>query len=181
MNYIREYSKDWAEGFAEIARFLATHLPRDCRIHHVGSTSILNMPAKDIIDVDIECPQGSMRRVIGRLSEAGYEHLGDRGVPSREAFRPQEGSRASLLHSHHLYACESGSPELRRHLAFRDYLVSHPDRARRLADAKRHADAASPTRAAYIAAKAAAYKAIVTEAMAWFERNESVIGVRSVR
>lgn len=139
------------------------------------------MLAKDIIDVDIECPQGSMRCVIGRLSEAGYEHRGDRGIPTREAFRPREGSGVSLLHAHHLYACESGSPELRRHLAFRDYLASHPNRARRLGAAKRAADAASPTRAAYIMAKAAAYKAIVTEAMAWLERNESVIGVRSVR
>ena len=181
MNHIQEYSKDWVERYAAIARFLAAYLPRDCQIHHVGSTAIPNMPAKDIIDVDIECPQGSMRCVIGRLSEAGYEHRGDRGIPTREAFRPQEGSRASLLHAHHLYACESGSPELGRHLAFRDYLASHPNRARRLGAAKRAADAASPTRAAYIVAKAAAYKAVVAEAMTWFERNESVIGVRSIR
>ena len=125
------------------------------------------MPAKDVIDVDIECPQGSMDRVTVRLREAGYEHLGDRGIPTREAFRPQEGSRALLLHAHHLYACESGSAELRRHLAFRDYLSSHPKRARWLADAKRRAADASPTREAYIQAKDAAYKAIVAEATAW--------------
>lgn len=167
MNHIREYSADWLRGFAEIAQYLARYLPGECRIHHVGSTSIPDMPAKDVIDVDIECPQGSMGRVVVALSEAGYEHLGDRGIPTREAFRPLEGTVALLLPAHHLYACESDSAELRRHLAFREYLSSHPKRARWLADAKRRADAGAPTREAYIEAKDAAYKAIVAEATAW--------------
>ena len=167
LKHIREYTTNWVIGFAEIAQYLARHLPGECRIHHVGSTSIPYMPAKDVIDLDIECPQGAMRRVVFALSEAGYEHLGDRGIPTREAFRPQEGSDALLLPAHHLYACESGSEELRRHLAFRDYLSSHPKRARWLADAKRCADAAAPTREAYIEGKDAAYKAIVAEATAW--------------
>ena len=167
MKHIREHCKDWLKDFAEIARYLRTYLPGECRIHHVGSTAIPNMPAKDVIDVDIECPQGSMGRVIERLSDAGYEHLGDRGIPTREAFRPREGSRALLLHAHHLYACESGSVELRRHLAFRDYLSSHPERGRWLAAAKRRAADASTTREAYIQAKDAGYKAVVAEACAW--------------
>ena len=167
LKHIREFTTVWAVGFAEIEQYLARHLPGECRIHHVGSTAIPDMPAKDVIDVDIECPQGSMGRVVLRLSEAGYEHLGDRGIPTREAFRPQEGSGALLLPTHHLYACESGSAELRRHLAFRDYLASHPARARWLGDAKRRAADGAPTREAYIEAKDAAYEAIVAEATAW--------------
>ena len=131
------------------------------------------MPAKDIIDVDMECPQGSMSRVIDRLAEAGYEHEGDCGIPTREAFGPQEDSDATLLHPHHLYACESNSPELRRHLAFRDYLMAHPERAGWLAQEKRRADGASPTRDAYIDAKAAAYEAIVAAAMSWVSNREN--------
>lgn len=70
LNHIREYSKDWLNGFAEIAQYLARYVPGECRIHHVGSTAIRDMPAKDVIDVNIECPQGSMRRVIsGPLGE----------------------------------------------------------------------------------------------------------------
>ena len=56
MKHIREYTRDWVVGFDEIARHLGTYLPSECRIHHIGSTSIPNMPAKDVIDVDIECP-----------------------------------------------------------------------------------------------------------------------------
>ena len=113
-----------------------------------------------------------MSRVIDRLAEVGYEHEGDRGIPTREAFRPQEGFDATFLHPHHLYACESNSPELRRHLALRDYLIAHPERAGWLARQKRRADGASPTRDAYIDAKAAAYEAIVAEAMWWVSDRE---------
>ena len=182
MKYIREYSEDWAGGFRTVARFLETFLPDGCRVHHVGSTSVPDMPAKDIVDVDIECPQGSMGRVIDRLAEAGYEHRGDRGVPTREAFRPRDGSDAALLYPHHLYACESGSPELRRHLAFRDYLAAHPERTSWLACEKRRADGASPTRDAYIDAKATAYEEILAEAVSWaFDRDEPASSRRASR
>ncbi|MCY4056377.1 MAG: GrpB family protein [Gammaproteobacteria bacterium] len=167
MRHIREYREDWIGGFAEITGFLEPFLPDGCRVHHIGSTSVPGMPAKDIVDVDVECPQGSMSRVIERLAAAGYEHRGDRGVPTREAFHLRDGSSAAHLRPHHLYACESDSPELRRHLAFRDYLAAHPRRARWLARQKRCADAASPTREAYIAGKAAAYEKILADAVPW--------------
>ncbi len=167
MEYIREYTEAWSDDFGDIARFLGTTLPCGCSVHHVGSTSVPGMPAKDIVDIDIECPHGSMKRVIDWLAEAGYDHQGDRGIPTREAFTPREGSRAALLRPHHLYACETGSPALRVHLATRDYLLSHPERASWLAAAKRRADSAAPTRADYIEAKVAAYEKIAREAESW--------------
>lgn len=167
MNYISEYKVEWVEGFEVISRFLETCLPDGLRIHHVGSTSVPGMPAKDIIDVDIECPLGAMAQVIAHLALAGFEHMGDQGIPTREAFRPRGGSAATLLRPHHLYACESGSPELRRHLAFRDYLLANPSRANWLAKEKRSADEAAASRDLYIQSKAASYEAIVLEAVRW--------------
>ncbi|MYD98694.1 MAG: GrpB family protein [Gammaproteobacteria bacterium] len=168
VRHIREYTEDWANGFREIARILYAILPRGCRVHHVGSTSVPGMPAKDIIDIDIEYPQDSMREVIERLSEAGYDHRGNRGVPMREAFAPRDGTHMAPLSTHHLYACESGSSPLRDHLAFRDYLLAHPERACWLAAEKRRADSVSPTRTAYIDAKAAAYEEVLAEAVSWW-------------
>lgn len=167
MRHIREHTDDWANDFSEVARFLESILPSGCRVHHVGSTSVPGMPAKDIVDIDIECPQGSMRDVIERLANADYDYRGNRGIPMREAFAPRDGSQAALLRTHHLYACESGSTALRDHLAFRDYLLAHPERACWLAAEKRRADRVSSTRAAYIDAKAAAYEKVLAEAVAW--------------
>ncbi|MCR5105787.1 MAG: GrpB family protein [Eubacterium sp.] len=54
----------------------------------------------------------------------GYHHEGDLGIPGREAFK-YDGKEH--LMKHHLYVCAEDSRELKRHIAFRDYLRSHPD------------------------------------------------------
>jgi GrpB-like predicted nucleotidyltransferase (UPF0157 family) len=61
-------------------------LPDTCTFHHIGSTSVPGMPAKDIIDLDIEYVPGSLFTVITGLKKAGYSHEGDLGIAGREAF-----------------------------------------------------------------------------------------------
>jgi GrpB-like predicted nucleotidyltransferase (UPF0157 family) len=167
MRYITEYKPEWLGRFWRIASQLREFLPSDCRVHHVGSTSVPGMPAKDIIDLDIECSHGSMPIVIRALAQAGYEHEGDKGIRGREAFRPYPGSEAGTFPSHHLYACETGADELKKHLAFRNYLVDNPDRAKWLAAQKIAVDAAAESRDAYIEKKGDFYTAITTEALDW--------------
>ena len=159
--------------FEQIALFLDGVLPQVCHLHHVGSTAIIGMPAKDIIDVDIECPPGTMASIITALRASGYVHEGDKGITGREAFRPAPASSASELPPHHLYACESGAHELARHLIFRDYLVAHAKRAKWLADEKMASDSAADTRQAYIEGKSAAYAVIAGEALTWAEITEN--------
>lgn len=65
-----------------------------------------------------------MDEVISALGEIGYHHEGNLGIVGREAFR-YEGK--DHLQKHHLYVCPQDSDELKRHIAFRDYLRSHPD------------------------------------------------------
>lgn len=52
--YITEYGHDWPNRFVQIIEHLKTFLLESCIFHHVGSTSVPGMPAKDIIDLDIE-------------------------------------------------------------------------------------------------------------------------------
>ena len=47
------------------------------------------------------------------------EHVGSTSVKGLSA-------KQHLL-KHHLYVCPEDSPELKRHIAFRDYLKTHPD------------------------------------------------------
>ncbi len=165
MKYLLEYTEDWPVAFTQIQAHLLVYLPAGCRVHHVGSTAIPGMPAKDIVDVNVEVPVGAIGQVIEHLEVAGYRHVGDRGIPGREAFEPLSWSRADALCKHHLYACEASARELRRHLAFRNYLIAHPERAAWLAARKRLHDAGAPTRDAYIEAKSPDYEAILAEAL----------------
>lgn len=102
-------------------------------IEHVGSTSVVGLAAKPIVDMTIIVPDPSaMAAVIDRLAAIGYVHRGDLGVPGREAFARPENTPA-----HHLYACVSGNDGLRNHLAVRERLRSDSASAQAYSDLKK--------------------------------------------
>ena len=173
MKFIREPDPRWAGRFEAIRAHLAQHLPAECRIHHVGSTSIPGLPSKDVIDVTIECPRGAMRPVIDALAPAGYRHAGDKGLEGREAFELIDAELSVALDRHHLYACEEGATELTKHLAFRDYLREDVAARQRIAHAKRRADEQAHTKAEYIALKAPTYAQVALEAVRWHWQRET--------
>jgi GrpB-like predicted nucleotidyltransferase (UPF0157 family) len=99
------------------------------RIEHVGSTAVPGLAAKPILDIDIVVrDETALAAVIEELKGMGYAHEGDLGLPGRAAFRfeSEEAARTRMWPPHHLYACIEGTPELVRHLAFRDYLRKNP-------------------------------------------------------
>ena len=96
-------------------------------VEHVGGTSVPGMAAKPVIDVDIVMREGKFEQVKNRLIAAGYEYQGEQGVPGRETFRLRDPGLLGALPTHHPYVLAAGAEELRRHRAFRDYLIAHPE------------------------------------------------------
>jgi GrpB-like predicted nucleotidyltransferase (UPF0157 family) len=167
MKYITTYNQDWPERFSQIAAHVRAFVPDNWIIHHIGSTSVTGMSAKDIIDMDIEYSHCTLQVVIDALRDAGYEHEGDLGIPGREVFKPVPHSLAASLPAHHLYACENGAFELQKHLSFRDYLRAHPAQVDWLSNNKLSADASANTRDEYIENKSRFYEKITQESMRW--------------
>ena len=98
------------------------------RIEHIGSTSVEGLSAKPIIDIDVVIKDyAEFEEVVSILGAIGYRHEGDLGIAGREAFK-YDGK--DHLRKHHLYVCPEDSPELKRHIAFRDYLRTHSDAVR---------------------------------------------------
>jgi GrpB-like predicted nucleotidyltransferase (UPF0157 family) len=122
---VRPYNPTWQYAFKLIRKRLQRVLhTSDELIHHIGSTAVKALPAKPIIDMDIEIKTiQSFEDTKQKLYRLGYHHVGDQGIKGREVFKLK---RWNLLPKHHLYVCVSGSSELKRHLAFRDYLIAHP-------------------------------------------------------
>lgn len=120
------YDPQWKENFQAIRLELSLALKGlALRIEHVGSTSVEGLAAKPIIDIDVVISDHTpLESVIAALSAIGYQHEGDLGISQREAFR-YDGK--GHLQEHHLYVCPESSPELHRHITFRDYLRSHPE------------------------------------------------------
>ena len=83
-----------------------------------------------------------------RSERAGYEHRGERGVPGREFFRRGQPR------AYHVHLVEEGGPLWHDYLAFRDYLRTHAEAARRFGEVKRALAARFPRdREAYMNAK----------------------------
>jgi GrpB-like predicted nucleotidyltransferase (UPF0157 family) len=124
---IEDYDPRWPERFETLrARIDAVLGPLAAAIEHVGSTAVPGLAAKPIIDIDVRLrSEGGLPLAIESLGTLGYEHQGDLGIPGRQAFR---APATDVLH--HLYICPPGSRAYREHLAFRDYLRSHPKDAR---------------------------------------------------
>lgn len=123
---VMPYDENWKQAFEDIKTELDAALgDLALRIEHVGSTSVEGLSAKPVIDIDVVIEDTSMlESVIVALAKIGYSHEGDLGIPGREAFK-YEGK--DHLMKHHLYVCAKDSAELKRHLAFRNYLRSHPE------------------------------------------------------
>ena len=119
------YDRKWAKDFTHIRDEIGQALgDLALQIEHVGSTSVEGLSAKPIIDIDIVIKDHSVfDEVLSGLEKIGYRHEGNLGIEGREAFK-YEGDKS--LKKHHLYVCEINSRELKRHMAFRDYLRSHP-------------------------------------------------------
>ena len=125
---VEPYSETWPMEFQKICRELTAALGSAAlSVEHVGSTAVPGLPAKPIIDIDVIIEGYDVfPEVVRRLAAIGYTHVGDKGIPTREAF--DYASKPGLM-PHHLYVCPESSPELRRHLALRDYLRAHPEAA----------------------------------------------------
>jgi len=115
------YDEKWKTEFERIKEELLVVLEKYIiAIEHVGSTSVKGLAAKPVIDIDVIMKDyNSFEDIKSRLAEIGYEHEGDLGIKDRQAFKYDNKPHLMI---HHLYVCPAYSEELKRHIAFRDYL-----------------------------------------------------------
>ena len=83
---IEQYNEDWIKHFNEIKNILENNLTKIIKIEHVGSTAIIGMYAKPIIDVDIVIKNNDFEKTKEELELIGYLYEGNLGIIGREAF-----------------------------------------------------------------------------------------------
>jgi GrpB-like predicted nucleotidyltransferase (UPF0157 family) len=131
MNLVQPYNPEWPVWFDQIRAALEAALDgAHLDIEHVGSTAVPGMSAKPIIDIDIVIANDRFEVVKESLTRLGYDHRGDLGIIGREAFGlTDDQPLKAQLPPHHLYVCPEESPELKRHLYFREWLKrNQPER-----------------------------------------------------
>lgn len=163
---VTSYNQDWPLIYETEANRLKDIFGADMiDIHHIGSTSVSELKAKAVIDI---MPVVRDIHQVDALNIAmikiGYEPKGENGLPGRRYFQKGGDDR-----THHVHVYEIGHPDIKRHLAFREYLRAHPDIAKEYGDLKEELSRRFPHNIeAYINGKASLVSAIEKQAMAWY-------------
>lgn len=160
------YDPDWRQRFeTEAAAVRAALGDALLGVEHIGSTSVPGLPAKPIIDMmPLVRDVREVDRRISAMAAAGYTPRGEFGLPGRRYF-VKGPAHARLVHCH-IYAADD--PEVERHLAFRDYLRTHPAERDAYAQLKMQLAQAHPTDiVAYMDGKNGLIKQLEAEALRW--------------
>ena len=141
-------------------------------LHHIGSTSIPGIYAKPIIDFLLEVDD--IARLDDKqpvMEQLGYEGLGEFGIPGRRYFRK---NNAAGVRTHQVHAFQADNPEIERHLAFRDYMIAHPEAAQNYSVLKQKLAEAHPYDIeAYMDGKDPFIKEHQAKAVAWYRDKQT--------
>ena len=125
-----EHDASWSElAQLEADRFRFLLGPTLLRVHHIGSTAIPGIVAKPIVDlIPVVASLEELDAARSRIEALGYKWWGEYGLPRRRYCTLNDNRSGRRLVHAHFYA--DGDSEIERHIAFRDYLLAHPDIAR---------------------------------------------------
>ncbi|MEX2176955.1 MAG: GrpB family protein [Pirellulaceae bacterium] len=164
------HSTAWAQAAQAEGARLADVLRDDLvAVHHIGSTAIPGIHAKPIVDL-MPVVRGltAVDEKVALLRKLGYACWGEYGIAGRRYCTlddPATGRRRFQLH-----CFEAGNHEIRRHLAFRDYLRTHSEVAQKYDAEKQRCQRLYPADShKYSDAKAAWIVTHLAEALAWYD------------
>ena len=167
---ISPYDPTWpalASAYSDALQVLGQVL---VAVHHVGSTSVPGLAAKPVIDlIPVVTDLAALDQGRPLIEDIGYEWHGELGLAGRRycTLSDENGRRLAQLHFFRV-----GSPQITRHLAFRDYLRANLTAAGDYEREKRRAQQLFPYNShAYTDEKSAWIQDVETKALAWLAQR----------
>lgn len=168
------YDIHWSHLFKDeanrIQKALGAYLKE---IYHIGSTSIPNMPAKPAIDMMLVLDNvDDIHTVSDKLTQLDYDPIRRQIIPHVSFFTKRQDPAIRF----HLHLHEKGSPQIKRHVNFRDYVIQHPDVAHDYAQLKIQLAAQFADDAySYVSGKDKLVQEIDAKAKLWAERKRDYL------
>jgi GrpB-like predicted nucleotidyltransferase (UPF0157 family) len=164
------YSPDWAKSAAQEGARIRDAIGGSVIVivHHIGSTSIPGIRAKPIVDLmPLVSSLAELDAARAKIEALGYEWFGEYGISGRRYCKRDDSKTGKRLVQLHFF--EANSPEVHRHLAFRDYLRLHPDLAKAYEAEKLRCQRRYPANShAYSDAKSAWIQSVQEIALTYF-------------
>ncbi|SLK20376.1 MULTISPECIES: GrpB family protein [unclassified Paenibacillus] len=171
---IAAYDPAWRHMFLETGMNFREALgEKAVRIDHVGSTSIVGMDAKPIIDIQISVSKyDSLLNYKHEIEAAGFVFREENSDKTKRYFREVPGSRRT-----HVHVRQAGSFSEQMNLLFRDYLREHPaDRLKYAEDKHRLMALYKDQRPKYVEGKGPMVWSIIRESSYMVSRNRVATG-----
>ena len=147
---IETYNKEWTGQFEKIKTDLCSILVKlNPKIEHIGSTSVPNLAAKPIIDIQVGIENSyDLDKTIKPMINNHYIYyeIYNSVMPNRRLFVGLKDKKLirnfqniyskgdliphKIINQHrlaHIHIWEYGTKDWNRHIAFRDYLREHPE------------------------------------------------------
>ncbi|EMF12756.1 UPF0157-domain-containing protein [Sphaerulina musiva SO2202] len=128
----------WSQRFLEAKSRIESALGSTASaVHHVGSTSVPGLPAKDIIDIDLVVRDiHDETSYVPALEKSNFRFLLREPAWHQHRFFVDEGDRpGGFLVNLHVFGPDCA--EVERHKIFRDWLRQHPEDSELYARVKR--------------------------------------------
>lgn len=132
---VKEYDPLWVKEFEKEKEVIAKILGANAaEIYHIGSTAVPGLCAKPVIDImPVVYSLAAADDAADKFRAAGYEYLGEFGIPGRRYLRKGGDERT---HQVHIFSVNDRL-NVERHLAVRDYLRTHPAAAGQYGELKK--------------------------------------------
>lgn len=147
----------WAARF-DVVRLRVVSLLPEAEVEHIGSTSIPDLPGKDVVDVLVGVNLHQWSAAVDLLSSDGFDCEGQREGHAWFSL-PVRGDREIVVH-----LVQIEGRQWRRRIAFRDILRKDIQARGRYLSVKREAAARTNDWGAYTAHKADVVAAILKSA-----------------
>lgn len=135
-------------------------------IEHVGSTAILGLGGKGIIDIAIQAPEEKLSYVSKALKNLGYKFVAEGGSEGRLFFEQDLPDSKEKSRRYHVHLITEGNLQWQGMIAFRNFLRVNKKFLREYANIKKEAvEKAHEERGKYIAIKDPIIKKILKEAL----------------
>jgi GrpB-like predicted nucleotidyltransferase (UPF0157 family) len=130
---IVEPRQSWANDFAELKHTILRAVPPGAYLHHIGSTAVPGLPAKDVIDIQVTVDHLPLFD-IAAFKQAGFRHkpgLVDHCPPSLHLAESelQKEFFNGPARPANIHIREKGRFNQRFALLCRDFLRAHPTAA----------------------------------------------------
>jgi len=135
----KAYNSRFPNLFSSQKRLISTALKKipNKEIHHIGSTSVLGLGGKGILDLIVIVPKKYFSKAKKLLHEAGYKY--DHSMGKRHFHKKYYVDYTGSAKLVHLHLTFHGSGEKEVALAFKEYLIAHPKVKKKYESIKRTA------------------------------------------